>query len=149
MTHSPKHLLLQCDLIAVGAWGPGFNDWPNLKALLLAPPAGGRATIGLDPGLRTGVKAAVVDATGKVLATATIYPHAPRNDWGGAMQALKQLAQQHQASLIAIGNGTASRETEKMVGDMLAVLPGSAPKPTKVIVSTVHFQAVVSICLEL
>ena len=95
----------------------------NLKALLLAPPAGGRATIGLDPGLRTGVKAAVVDATGKVLATATIYPHAPRNDWGGAMQALKQLAQQHQASLIAIGNGTASRETDHLAKDLIKQYP--------------------------
>lgn len=95
----------------------------NLKALLLAPPAGGRAAIGLDPGLRTGVKAAVVDATGKVLATATIYPHAPRNDWDGAIQTLKQLAQQHQASLIAIGNGTASRETDHLAKDLIKQYP--------------------------
>ena len=95
----------------------------NLKALLLAPPAGGRVTIGLDPGLRTGVKVAVVDATGKVLATETIYPHAPRNDWDGAMQTLKQLAQQHQASLIAIGNGTASRETDHLAKDLIKQYP--------------------------
>lgn len=95
----------------------------NLKALLLAPPAGGRVTIGLDPGLRTGVKVAVVDATGKVLATAAIYPHAPRNDWDGAMQTLKQLAQQHQASLIAIGNGTASRETDHLAKDLIKQYP--------------------------
>lgn len=95
----------------------------NLKALLLAPPAGGRAAIGLDPGLRTGVKVAVIDATGKVLATATIYPHAPRNDWDGAIQTLKQLAQQYQASLIAIGNGTASRETDHLAKDLIKQYP--------------------------
>jgi uncharacterized protein len=95
----------------------------NLKALLLAPPAGPRITIGLDPGLRTGVKAAVVDATGKVLATATIYPHAPRNDWDGAIGTLKQLAERYQASLIAIGNGTASRETDHLAKDLIKKYP--------------------------
>jgi uncharacterized protein len=95
----------------------------NLKALLLAPPAGPRVTIGLDPGLRTGVKVAVVDATGKVLATTTIYPHAPRNDWDGAIQTLKQLAERHQASLIAIGNGTASRETDHLARDLIKKYP--------------------------
>jgi len=95
----------------------------NLKALLLAPPAGARVTIGLDPGLRTGVKVAVVDATGKVLATATIYPHAPKNDWDGALQTLKQLAERHQATLIAIGNGTASRETDQLAKELIKRYP--------------------------
>ncbi len=95
----------------------------NLKALLLAPPAGPRITIGLDPGLRTGVKVAVVDATGKVLATTTIYPHPPKNDWDAALQTLKQLAEQHQATLIAIGNGTASRETDHLAKDLIKKYP--------------------------
>ena len=95
----------------------------NLKALLLAPPAGPRVTIGLDPGLRTGVKVAVVDATGKVLTTTTIYPHPPKNDWDNAIQTLQQLAGQHQASLIAIGNGTASRETDHLVRDLIKKHP--------------------------
>ena len=95
----------------------------NLKALLLAPPAGPRVTIGLDPGLRTGVKVAVVDATGKVLTTTTIYPHPPKNDWDNAIQTLQQLAGQHQASLIAIGNGTASRETDHLVKDLIKKHP--------------------------
>ena len=95
----------------------------NLKALLLAPPAGPRATMGLDPGLRTGVKVAVVDATGKVVATTAIYPHAPKNDWDGALHTLAQLAVQHQVSLIAIGNGTASRETDKLAQDLIALRP--------------------------
>ena len=95
----------------------------NLKALLLAPPAGARVTIGLDPGLRTGVKVAVVDATGKVLNTTTIYPHAPRNDWDSALHALKQLAERHSATLIAIGNGTASRETDQLAKDLIKQFP--------------------------
>ncbi|MGZ0019106.1 Tex family protein [Nitrosomonas sp. wSCUT-2] len=95
----------------------------NLKALLLAPPAGTRVTIGLDPGLRTGVKVAVVSATGKVLETTTIYPHAPKNDWDGALHTLQQLAQRHQASLIAIGNGTASRETDQLAKDLIKRYP--------------------------
>jgi protein Tex len=106
----------------------------NLKDLLLAAPAGGKATMGLDPGIRTGVKVAVVDATGKVLATDTVYPFQPKNDLRGAQVALAQLIGKHKVQLIAIGNGTASRETEKMVADLLAVLPGSE-KPVKVIVS--------------
>ena len=105
----------------------------NLKDLLLAAPAGGRATMGLDPGIRTGVKVAVVDATGKVLATDTVYPFQPRNDLRGAQVAIAQLIGKHGVKLIAIGNGTASRETEKLVGDLLALLPGE--KPVKVIVS--------------
>jgi uncharacterized protein len=107
----------------------------NLKDLLLAAPAGGKATMGLDPGIRTGVKVAVVDATGKVLETETVYPFQPKNDLRGAQVTLAQLIRKHGVALIAIGNGTASRETEKMVADMLAVLPGSAPKPAKVVVS--------------
>ena len=95
----------------------------NLKALLLASPAGQRITIGLDPGLRTGVKVAIVDATGKVLTTTTIYPHPPKNDWDNAIETLKQLAQRHQASLIAIGNGTASRETDHLVKDLIKKFP--------------------------
>jgi protein Tex len=90
----------------------------NLHDLLLAAPAGPRATMGLDPGLRTGVKVAVVDRTGKVLDTATVYPHVPRNDWEGALQALAVLAKKHNVDLISIGNGTASRETDKLAGEL-------------------------------
>jgi uncharacterized protein len=106
----------------------------NLKDLLLAAPAGGKATMGIDPGIRTGCKIAVVDATGKVLATDTVYPFQPRNDLRGAQVRLAQLVAAHRVQLIAIGNGTASRETEKMVADLLAALPGTE-KPVKVIVS--------------
>jgi uncharacterized protein len=105
----------------------------NLKDLLLAAPAGGKATMGLDPGIRTGVKVAVVDGTGKVVATATVYPFPPKNDLRGAMAEIAGLIRLHRVELIAIGNGTASRETEKMVADVLAALP--APKPAKVVVS--------------
>jgi protein Tex len=105
----------------------------NLKDLLLAAPAGGKATMGLDPGIRTGVKVAVVDATGKVVATETVYPFQPKNDLRGAQVAIARLIGAHGVKLISIGNGTASRETEKMVADMLAVLPGE--KPVKVVVS--------------
>jgi uncharacterized protein len=90
----------------------------NLHDLLLAAPAGPRATMGLDPGLRTGVKVAVVDRTGKVLETATIYPHAPRNDRDGALHALAALAKKHAVDLVSIGNGTASRETDRLAGDL-------------------------------
>jgi uncharacterized protein len=90
----------------------------NLHDLLLAAPAGPRATIGLDPGLRTGVKVAVIDRTGKVVDTATIYPHEPRRDWDGSLHVLAALAKKHSAELVAIGNGTASRETEKLAGDL-------------------------------
>ncbi len=105
----------------------------NLKDLLLAAPAGSRATMGLDPGIRTGVKVAVVDGTGKLLETTTVYPFPPKNDVRGTQAALASLIRKHKVELIAIGNGTGSRETEKLVADMLAELP--APKPTKVIVS--------------
>ena len=107
----------------------------NLKDLLLAAPAGNRATLGLDPGIRTGVKVAAVDATGKVLDTATIYPFQPKNDISGSMATLGALIIRHNVDLIAIGNGTASRETEKLVADLLAQMPADRKKPTKVIVS--------------
>ncbi len=105
----------------------------NMKDLLLAAPAGGKATMGLDPGIRTGVKVAVIDATGKVLATDTVYPFQPKNEMRAAQASLARLIAAHGVKLISIGNGTASRETEKMVADLLAVLPGE--KPAKVIVS--------------
>ncbi|WP_395010862.1 Tex family protein [Undibacterium sp.] len=105
----------------------------NLKALLLAAPAGPRATMGLDPGLRTGVKVAIVDATGKVLEYATIYPHQPRNDWDGSLHVLAQLAAKHNVSLISIGNGTASRETDKLAQDLIKLKPEL--KLTKIVVS--------------
>jgi len=105
----------------------------NLKDLLLAAPAGSRATMGLDPGIRTGVKVAVVDGTGKVLETTTVYPFPPKNDVRGTQATLAALVRKHKVELISIGNGTGSRETEKLVADMLTDLP--APKPTKVIVS--------------
>lgn len=91
----------------------------NLHDLLLAAPAGPRITIGLDPGIRTGIKVAVVDKTGKLIDTSTIYPHEPRRDWEGALAAIRQLAQKHGAELIAIGNGTASRETDKLAADLI------------------------------
>ncbi|HEY0031865.1 MAG TPA: Tex family protein, partial [Devosia sp.] len=105
----------------------------NLKDLLLAAPAGARTTMGLDPGIRTGVKVAVIDATGKVLDTETIYPFPPRNDVMGSQAAVQALIKKHGVQLIAIGNGTGSRETEKLVNDLIERLP--SPKPTKVIVS--------------
>jgi len=104
-----------------------------LKDLLLAAPAGSRTTIGLDPGIRTGVKLAVIDATGKLLETATLYPFQPRNDVGGSQAILAALIKRHQVQLIAIGNGTASRETERLVADLLADM--TPPKPLKVVVS--------------
>jgi uncharacterized protein len=91
----------------------------NLKDLLLAAPAGPRAVIGLDPGIRTGVKVAVVDATGKLVDTTTLYPHEPRRDWEGSIAALAVLAARHKVALVAIGNGTASRETDRLVADLI------------------------------
>ena len=105
----------------------------NLKDLLLAAPAGSRATMGLDPGIRTGVKVAIVDGTGKLLETTTVYPFPPRNDIRGTQAELAALIRKHNVELISIGNGTGSRETERLVADMLTQLTG--PKPTKVIVS--------------
>ncbi|RQS18618.1 Tex family protein [Burkholderia sp. Bp8998] len=95
----------------------------NLKDLLLAAPAGPKAVIGLDPGLRTGVKVAVVDRTGKLLATDTIYPHEPRRDWDGSLAKLARIAAQTQAELISIGNGTASRETDKLASELISRHP--------------------------
>ncbi|MBW8305663.1 MAG: RNA-binding transcriptional accessory protein [Thiobacillus sp.] len=105
----------------------------NLKALLLAAPAGPRVTMGLDPGIRTGVKVAVTDETGKVLDTATIYPHQPRNDWDGSLHTLAKLAEKHKVSVISIGNGTASRETDKLARDLIKLRPEL--KLTSVVVS--------------
>ncbi|MFF9674656.1 Tex family protein [Streptomyces eurythermus] len=95
----------------------------NLRDLLLAAPAGTRATLGLDPGFRTGVKVAVVDATGKVVATDVIHPHVPANKWDQAIATLARLAKEHAVELIAIGNGTASRETDKLAGELIAKHP--------------------------
>lgn len=105
----------------------------NLRDLLLAAPAGTRATMGLDPGFRTGVKVAVVDATGKVVATGTVYPHAPQQRWDESLAVLARLCEAHQVELIAIGNGTASRETDKLAQDLLTKFPKLGA--TKVIVS--------------
>ncbi|MGO2168098.1 Tex family protein [Pseudoalteromonas sp.] len=95
----------------------------NLKDLLMAAPAGARTTLGLDPGLRTGCKIAVVDSTGKLLATQTIFPHAPQNHWDKSVRTLEQLCRQHKVELVAIGNGTASRESDKLVGELMKSLP--------------------------
>lgn len=91
----------------------------NMKAILLAPPAGNKITIGLDPGLRTGVKVSIVDQTGKFLEDTAIFPHAPRNNWDESIDVLAKLAKTHKAELVSIGNGTASRETDKLVGDLI------------------------------
>jgi uncharacterized protein len=105
----------------------------NLKDLLLAAPAGSRPTMGLDPGVRTGVKVAVIDGTGKLLETSTVYPFQPRNDVRGALAELMRLVRLHGVELIAIGNGTASRETDRLAAELIAAVPGK--KPTKVVVS--------------
>jgi protein Tex len=105
----------------------------NLRDLLLAAPAGARTTIGLDPGFRTGVKVAVTDKTGKALGTATIYPHEPHRRWDEAIEVVAKLAKQHHADLIAIGNGTASRETDRLAADLIKRHPDL--KLTKVVVS--------------
>lgn len=107
----------------------------NLRDLLLAAPAGARATLGLDPGIRTGCKIAVVDETGKLLDTATIYPFQPKNDLRGAEAMLTQMIRRHGVALIAIGNGTASRESERLVADVIKHLPKEIARPTQVIVS--------------
>lgn len=107
----------------------------NLKDLLFAAPAGSRPTLGLDPGIRTGVKAAVVDATGKLVATETLYPFQPKNDLRGSEATILKLIATYGIELIAIGNGTASRETERLVADTLKLLPKGVKPPTKVVVS--------------
>ncbi|MCO5104415.1 MAG: RNA-binding transcriptional accessory protein [Burkholderiaceae bacterium] len=99
----------------------------NLRDLLLAAPAGPRVVMGLDPGIRTGVKVAVVDATGKLVETATVYPHEPRRDWDGALHTLARLCERHGVQLIAIGNGTASRETDKLAGELIKLMQKQAP----------------------
>ncbi len=108
-----------------------FGD--NLKDLLLAAPAGPRAVLGLDPGLRTGVKVAVVDATGKLVATDTIWPHEPRRQWDRSLATLKALCTAHGVKLVAIGNGTASRETDRLAGELLKLAPEL--KMQKIVVS--------------
>lgn len=109
----------------------------NLRDLLLAAPAGKRVVMGLDPGIRTGVKVAVVSDTGRVLDTTTVYPHEPRNDWEGSLHVLGRLVATHGVSLVAIGNGTASRETDKLAADLIKRIRGMAPdvKLDKVVVS--------------
>jgi len=98
----------------------------NLRDLLLAAPAGPRVVMGLDPGIRTGVKVAVVDATGKLVETATVFPHEPRKDWDGALHTLSKLCEKHGVNLIAIGNGTASRETDKLAADLIKLVAKTA-----------------------
>ena len=108
----------------------------NLRDLLLAAPAGPRVVMGLDPGIRTGVKVAVVDATGKLVDTSTVYPHEPRRDWEGSLHTLVKLCEKHGVSLIAIGNGTASRETDKLAADLVKrITPGSGHDIQRVVVS--------------
>ena len=108
----------------------------NLRDLLLAAPAGPRVVLGLDPGIRTGVKVALVDGTGKLLATATVFPHEPRRDWEGSLHTLAQLCATHGVNLIAIGNGTASRETDQLAADLIKLLAKGGSKPIdKVVVS--------------
>ncbi len=109
----------------------------NLRELLLAAPAGPKSVLGIDPGVRTGCKAAVVDATGKLLETATIYPHQPRNDWQGSLATLARLVVQHGVELIAIGNGTASRETDKLAAELIKLVHEKKPelKLSKIVVS--------------
>jgi protein Tex len=109
----------------------------NLHELLLAARAGAKAVLGLDPGIRTGCKLAVVDATGKLLETATIYPHQPRNDWQGALATLARMIVQHNVELISIGNGTASRETDKLAAEVIKLIASKMPerKLTKIVVS--------------
>ncbi|WP_246100567.1 Tex family protein [Tepidimonas alkaliphilus] len=121
----------QAEAVAIQVFGA------NLRDLLLAAPAGARPTMGLDPGIRTGVKVAVVDATGKVVDTATVYPFEPRRDVEGALATLAALVRRHGVELIAIGNGTASRETDRLVGELLQRLRqgGASPLPQKVVVN--------------
>jgi protein Tex len=109
----------------------------NLHELLLAAPAGAKAVLGLDPGIRTGCKVAVVDATGKLLETTTIYPHQPRNDWQGALVTLARMVVQHNVELISIGNGTASRETDKLAAEVIKLIASKMPerKVNKIVVS--------------
>ena len=102
----------------------------NLRDLLLAAPAGPRVVMGLDPGIRTGVKVAVVDSTGKLVETATVFPHEPRKDWDGSLHTLGKLCEKHGVNLIAIGNGTASRETDKLAADLIKILQKGQKYPS-------------------
>ncbi len=110
-----------------------FGD--NLRDLLLAAPAGARTVMGLDPGIRTGVKVAVVDSTGKLVDTATVYPHEPRKEWDGSLAVLARLVEKHGVNLIAIGNGTASRETDKLAADLIKLAAKVDKQLEKVVVS--------------
>lgn len=110
-----------------------FGD--NLRDLLLAAPAGAKTVMGLDPGIRTGVKVAVVDSNGKLVDTATVYPHEPRKDWEGSLHTLAKLVEKHGVNLIAIGNGTASRETDKLAADLIKLAAKADKKIEKVVVS--------------
>lgn len=131
LTHIETDLLSQIRATAEQAAISVFAS--NVKDLLMAAPAGGRATIGLDPGLRTGVKVAVIDATGKVVNHTAIYPHAPKQEWDQSIETLASLAKQHHVELIAIGNGTASRETDQLAADVIKRYPQL--KLTKAMVS--------------
>jgi uncharacterized protein len=122
-----QRLREQADAEAIRVFGANLHD------LLLAAPAGQRVTMGLDPGIRTGVKVAVVDGTGRLLETSTIYPHEPRQDWEGALRTLATLCAKHRVQLISIGNGTASRETDRLAADLIARHPEL--KLTKIVVS--------------
>ncbi|WP_076413314.1 Tex family protein [Shewanella sp. UCD-KL12] len=107
----------------------------NLGDLLMAPPAGAKATLGLDPGLRSGVKVAIVNNTGKLVAHTTIFPHAPQNQWDKSVRTLANLAKMHKVELVAVGNGTASRETDKLAGELIASVKAELPSLTKIMVS--------------
>ena len=114
----------------------------NLRDLLLAAPAGPRVVMGLDPGIRTGVKVAVVDSTGKLVETATVFPHEPRKDWDGSLHTLAKLCEKHGVNLIAIGNGTASRETDKLAADLIKMLQkGSKNVSNEALAQSIHAQA--------
>ncbi len=116
----------------------------NLRDLLLAAPAGARVVLGLDPGIRTGCKVAVVDCTGKLLDTATVYPHEPRKDWDGSLHQLRQLCLRHGVSLIAIGNGTASRETDRLAAELIGQLQRAAQAADPAVAPVVPDKVVVS-----
>src|SRR6516162_4182941 len=131
LVHIESDLRLRLWQAAEGAAVQVFAG--NLRDLLLAAPAGARATMGLDPGYRTGVKVAVVTGTGQVAATMTIYPHEPQRRWDESIAQLARLAQEHRVELIAIGNGTASRETDKLATELVKLLPDL--KMAKIVVS--------------
>jgi uncharacterized protein len=133
--HISAELLMQLREAAEGEAIKIFGR--NLRELLLAAPAGPKAVLGLDPGIRTGCKVAVVDATGKLLETTTIYPHQPRNDWQGSLATLARMVVQHNVELISIGNGTASRESDKLAAEVIKLVAAKMPdrKLSKIVVS--------------